>query len=243
MRCRMFGEKIIHFPVLTSTNLYLKEHYRELTHGTAVTCDRQTAGRGRFNRTWYSGRDLALSVLIKEDLRVGEIFRLGLVTAAAVFETLRRLVPDVLIKWPNDIVADGKKVAGILLESIIGTNNLDCLIIGVGVNVNTTVFPPELEGKATSLRLLTGVDGDVEALRAAVLKNLDVFYKKFKDGNHRYADICAENSCLIGREVVFSDFSVSKSGRVLAILKNGNILIDINGVPIEYNSGEITLIN
>ncbi|MDI9507628.1 MAG: biotin--[acetyl-CoA-carboxylase] ligase [Bacillota bacterium] len=239
----MLGAKIIRFPVLPSTNAYLKEHFSALPHGTVVTCDRQTAGKGRFERAWHSDRDLLMSVLIKENLRLSEIPQLGLISAAAVFETLKKHVPDPLIKWPNDIIVGGKKVAGILLESIIGAKRLNCLVIGIGINVNTAAYPESLAKKATSLKLATGAERDIEELRLELIGNLDAFYREFKLGGRRHADICAENSCLIGKEVIFNDFKTSQKGKVLAILENGNIVIETAGVTAEYNYGEITFLD
>ena len=237
----MLGSRIIDFPTLPSTNTYLKNNYQNLPHGTIVTCAYQTAGKGRFNRKWFAGNDLLLSILIKENLKLTEIPQLGLVSAAAVYETLKKYISDLTIKWPNDVLAQGKKIAGILLESIIGENRLNCLIIGIGINVNTVSYPVELSHKSTSLQLLTGNSYVIKELLEELVDNINVFYLEFKLDNHRYADICIDNSNLIGKEVVFNDFSYIKKGKVLAILKNGNILIETDGVITEYNYGEITL--
>lgn len=237
----MLGTKIIDFQTLSSTNAYLKENYHTLPHGAVVTTARQIAGKGRFNREWYSNRDLVLSILIKENLKLSEIPQLGLVCAAAVFETLKIYDSDLSIKWPNDVLTKGRKIAGILLESIIDNNRLNCLIIGIGVNVNTVDYPAELSHKSTSLKLLTGDTYNIEKLRAELLGHINQFYNEFKLDNHRYADICIENSVLVGKEVVFHNFCSVKKGKVLSILKNGNILIEIDGIPKEYNYGEISL--
>jgi len=237
----MLGSKIVSFQTLASTNTYLKDNYRNFTHGTIVTCVHQTEGKGRFNRNWFAGEDLLLSILIKENLKLTEIPQLGLVCAAAVYETLKKYVSDLIIKWPNVILVRGKKLAGILLESVIGENRRNCLIIGIGINVNTVNYPKELAHKSTSLKLQTGNSYVIDELQKKLIENINVFYLEFKLDNHRYIDICIMNSGLIGKDVVFNNFSSVKKGKVLAILRNGNILIEADGIATEYNYGEITL--
>lgn len=128
--------------------------------GTIVIADVQTAGRGRLGRTWHSppGVGLYLSALLRPPEPLESVGRYGLVAAVAACEACRELAgPDVTLKWPNDLVASGKKVAGILSEArTIGTA-ID-LVVGAGVNVNHDArdFPEALRDQAVSLRQLRG---------------------------------------------------------------------------------------
>jgi BirA family biotin operon repressor/biotin-[acetyl-CoA-carboxylase] ligase len=160
----MIGSPRVHHRLTDSTN----ERAKLLAaagapHGTVVTADEQTAGRGRQGRVWTAPPRSAvlMSVVLRE---LDE--RLPLTAAVAVSDALPL---EATIKWPNDVWIDGRKVAGILVE---GRPQEGWAVVGVGVNVRTLDFPAELAGSATSLRL-AGIDGDTESVLADVLRSLD----------------------------------------------------------------------
>jgi BirA family transcriptional regulator, biotin operon repressor / biotin---[acetyl-CoA-carboxylase] ligase len=160
----MIGSPRVHHRLTDSTN----ERAKLLAaagapHGTLVTADEQTAGRGRQGRVWTAPPRSAvlMSVVLRE---LDE--RLPLTAAVAVADALPL---EATIKWPNDVWIDGRKVAGILVE---GRPQEGWAVVGVGVNVGTLDFPAELAGSATSLRL-AGLDGDTESVLADVLRSLD----------------------------------------------------------------------
>mgnify|MGYP005856567421 CR=1 FL=1 len=132
-------------------------------HGSAVVANEQTAGQGRFGRPWHSeaGAGLYVSVI----LRLPEA---GLLTLALGLAAADAIGLDCDLRWPNDVLIHGRKVAGILV-----TRELDAFIAGIGINVNHTAFPPELSSIATSLRLATGREHDREALLARLLDAID----------------------------------------------------------------------
>jgi BirA family transcriptional regulator, biotin operon repressor / biotin---[acetyl-CoA-carboxylase] ligase len=142
--------------------------------GTAVVAESQAAGRGRRGRTWLdeAGASLLVSVLLRPRLPAVRLPLLSLATGVAVAETLASVagVPARL-KWPNDVLVGGRKIAGILLESRLGTAPL--VVIGVGVNLAQRTFPSALEERATSVVLETGRDVDREAVLGALLDALD----------------------------------------------------------------------
>jgi len=230
----------LYFSSLPSTNTFLKENYREFPNFTVVVAKRQTAGRGRLGRTWHSGDDLLLSVLIKDRLAPQDVPKLSLVAAAALWKALSAVIPAE-IKWPNDIVCGGKKIAGILSEAIIASTGTEAVIIGFGVNVNTRDYPAELADKAASLLLLTGAPHDIEGLKEKLLENLDLFYGSFLEGGNDYLDVCRKHSSLIGKEIVFDDFQTQRQAKVLDILENGSLLLEADGETRACSSGEVTL--
>jgi BirA family biotin operon repressor/biotin-[acetyl-CoA-carboxylase] ligase len=236
----MLFSKKIHFPTIPSTNTYLKENYRFLPNYTVVSAAKQTAGRGRYQRVWIDGEDLLLSLLIKDDLDVAELAKISLVTAAAVHSALSD-VADLAVKWPNDITARNRKISGILIESIICNKRLECLIIGIGINVNTANFPEDLQAKATSLYLENGRKYALPELKEQVLKQFAFFYEDFLQGGDLAYRICRQYSSLIGREVEIDDFQSRQKGVVLDILPNGNILFRLKEGTREFHSGEVTL--
>ncbi|MDD3999323.1 MAG: biotin--[acetyl-CoA-carboxylase] ligase [Bacilli bacterium] len=230
----------IAFAVLSSTNSYLKEHYQKLPNYSVVIAGHQTAGRGRMGRAWIDGDDLLLSILIKDRLNPLKIPKLALVAAASVWKTLSVYLA-VKIKWPNDIVYLDKKVAGILIESRIETNQTVALIIGIGINANTKTFPEELSQKASSLFLETKKELSIEKLKTELLMNLDYFYENFLDSGNEFLLLCRLYSSLLGRTVIVDNFQNKTKARVIDILEDGNILLEIEGVRRVYSSGEITL--
>lgn len=131
--------------------------------GTLVVADVQTAGRGRRGRAWRAepGTSLLASVLLRPTLPVSQLPLLSLTTAVAVAETLTEAGVAARIKWPNDILARGRKIAGILLESHLGPETV--VAVGIGVNLGQRGFPADLAARATSVLLETGRAPDVEA--------------------------------------------------------------------------------
>ena len=163
----------LYFPIIDSTNTYLKNHYVELDNFTIVRSDYQTSGHGRENRVWYSpnGDNLLFSILIKDHKLIELGGLLSLVTACSICESISkhshgRLHP--LIKWPNDIYVDDKKVCGILLEG----NVPSYIIIGIGLNINQKVFSDEYRVPPTSLSILLNEDVDFENIKNIIYTNL-----------------------------------------------------------------------
>lgn len=160
----MIGSPRVHHRLTDSTNERAKElALAGAPHGTLVTADEQTAGRGRQGREWTAPPRSAvlMSVVLRE---LDEM--LPLAAAVAVAEA----VPgDATIKWPNDIWIDGRKVAGILVE---GRPQEGWAVLGAGLNVSSEAFPGELAQSATSLRL-SGIEGDTESVLASILRQLD----------------------------------------------------------------------
>jgi BirA family transcriptional regulator, biotin operon repressor / biotin---[acetyl-CoA-carboxylase] ligase len=144
--------------------------------GTAVVADYQRLGRGRQRRTWdaASSTSLLVSILVRTTLAAPERPLLGFATAVAVGETLARLVPLApRLKWPNDVLAGGKKLAGILLESRQGTAERAVVAIGIGLNLRQREFPSDLQHRATSVLLETGVELERDQVLEALLATFD----------------------------------------------------------------------
>src|SRR5690606_33088231 len=145
--------KLIELSTVTSTNDYLKEHYKELPTFTIVRADYQTKGRGQFERRWFAARgaNLLFSLLLK-DVALNQIVTIKEWVKSSIFELLGFYGLDVYFKEPNDVYVEDKKLCGILMETSTSSNIYDYVIIGVGLNVNQLLFAGF---KATSLKLLT----------------------------------------------------------------------------------------
>ena len=233
-------KNIIEFDTLPSTNLYLKENYHQLADRTVVVANHQTAGRGRLSRRWEDSDDLLFSILLKDNLP-HNLANISLLVAASLYKTLNEILDNVTIKWPNDILVRGKKLAGILLESVVIGEKVDCIIIGVGINVNTAKLSEELKQKATSIYLQINRKIDKKELLEKFLKEFRRDYQFYSENKSDYLQICRDHSYVIGKEVIVTINNQPKKALVLDILENGNILLLINEKKVELNSGEITL--
>jgi BirA family transcriptional regulator, biotin operon repressor / biotin---[acetyl-CoA-carboxylase] ligase len=222
----MIGTPRVHFRLTDSTN----ERARSLAasgapHGTLVTADEQHAGRGRQGRAWTAPPTSAvlMSVVLRE---LSET--LPLAAAVAVSEA----VPlETRIKWPNDVWIDGRKVAGILVE---GRPQEGWAVLGIGLNVTTEEFPPELH--ATSLRL-AGADLSREAALAALLDALRLWLPRPRS---QVLAAWRSRDALLGRTVRWSNGSnegvaagVDSSGALIVETPNGRVTLDAGEVHLE----------
>jgi BirA family biotin operon repressor/biotin-[acetyl-CoA-carboxylase] ligase len=150
--------------------------------GLVVATEAQTAGRGRLGRAWHSPacENLYLSILLRPARPAPEIPPLTLLAGAAVARALARLGFSPRLKWPNDVQLGGaRKVAGILTEMSSEGARVGHVVVGLGLNVNALAFPPELEGRATSLRLVAGRALDRAGVLGAVLEDFEPLYADY----------------------------------------------------------------
>lgn len=146
------------------------------TEGPAVVANEQTAGRGRVGRTWFSppGQSLYVSLLLRPSLQPRQVSWLTMIGALAVGDAISQLSifnPHFSIKWFNDVLLNGKKLAGVLVESALTGDRLDYAVLGIGLNVNTRFddAPDEVRQRATSLREALGVDIDRDVVLTQLL--------------------------------------------------------------------------
>jgi len=157
--------RLIHLAETDSTNKFMQmiSETEELPSGSIVLADFQTAGRGQIGNTWESesGKNLTFSILLHpEDIPANMPFVISAVVALSVKYTLEKYIPDVTVKWPNDIYHEDKKIAGILIENTISQNKITQSIIGIGINVNQTAFNRNIPN-AISMTQITGLTFDL----------------------------------------------------------------------------------
>lgn len=182
LRSPVFGHRIFYYPTIASTN----DRALELAaagepEGGLVLSEEQTGGRGRRERTWASPARLGIyaSLILRPDLEARRAPLFTFVAAVAAAEALREAAGlDARIKWPNDILAGGRKIAGVLGELRGSDPRIRELVVGVGVNVNQTTqdFPAELRQRATSVRIESGRSADRAPILAALLEGLERRY-------------------------------------------------------------------
>lgn len=206
--CR-FWEKVQCFETVDSTNLIVKGWARQgAEEGRCAVAEAQTAGRGRRGRSWISppGENLYFSILLRPQAEASHVAMITLLMAIAVTQGVRELHLDAKIKWPNDVVVNGKKICGILTEMYQSVAGSFFLVIGTGINVNQKEFLEEVKKTADSLALELGADVDREVLLASVLRHFLDCYDSF-----------LETMDLSGQKELYESFLVNK-GRVVEVL-------------------------
>ena len=230
-----------------STNAdLLAEAQAGAREGLVLVAEEQTAGRGRLGRAWHSpaGENLYCSVVLRPPRAPAEVPQVALVAgiavAAAVEEAAGRRPA---IKWPNDVLLDGKKVAGILTEMESEMERVHHVIAGIGVNLNTRRFPRELRTKASSLLLLTGRSIDRARFTAGLLAALEARYVRYLTVG--FASVRTEwesYSCLTGTEVRVQGPGGEVTGRVLGLDDDGALrLRGPDGGITRIVAGEVTV--
>ncbi len=203
------GHRIVHYFRIESTNTEALElAAKGAAHGTVVVAEEQTAGRGRFGRNWYSERSSGIyaSIILRPPLAPAVAPVLTLMAAVAAHQaisTTTGLPAD--IRWPNDVLIEGKKVCGILTEMSAEVDRLHAVVLGIGINVNHREMPSELKTIATSLRIEAGKP----ISRAQILVAL------FKELERKYHLLLDEGSSAIARRwAAASSFAQGKRIRV-----------------------------
>lgn len=233
----MMKYKVINFDVITSTNQYIKEQYKNLEPFTIINANKQTNGRGRVDRKWESieGKNLTFSIYLKPKILPEKLPLLSLVIGASIYNVLSKYI-NCLIKWPNDIIVNDKKIAGILVESIY-SNKLEALVAGIGININQVQFSNDLKNKATSLFIETKTEYNKNIILDEFIKEFDLLYNDFIIGNNQFVNICKEHNYLLNKEINYNG-SIAK---IVDISEEGKLIIDINGKQEQLFFGEITL--
>lgn len=186
--------KRYHFETIDSTNKKARELATEgAVHGTLVTADTQVSGIGRRGRSWSSEKEagIYMSMVLRPEIETEKASMLTLVAAMAVEKAIARIcltdtsdcedidIGRLMIKWPNDIVLNKKKVCGILTELSLEGREIEYIVLGIGINVNNKEFPEEISQTASSLSLECGRDLDRELLITEVWKQFAVYYELF----------------------------------------------------------------
>ena len=193
--------KKIFFEIIPSTNQYLKENYQEFDNLTLVYANHQTEGRGRLGRVWIDNDDLLFSILVKENLTRPTDYTF--LAALTILNVLKKYEVYAKIKWPNDLMVRKKKICGILLEGI-SSDKVDAVVIGCGLNVNTTDFPKGLFFKTTSMKSEKNVSFDKEKLLDDIIIEFESLYKKYIKGKLDLIDQVRENMYLLNRVINFT---------------------------------------
>lgn len=230
------GDPVFAFDTLESTNKTAAELLKlsKVQHGAVILAREQTSGRGQRGRTWTSvaGADLLVSIVLKPSrLRAEDQFVLAKLAALAVAEVVRTMVPtDVRVKWPNDVLVERRKLAGILIKNEVVGELVQSCIVGIGINGNSQEFPEELV--ATSLRSETGQEVDLAELRVQLCAAFDRWWTAWEAGDPLVDRTYMEQlwsrgrwtpMVLDGNTILARPMDVDRHGRLIVELEGGQV--------------------
>lgn len=243
------GHTIEYFATLGSTSDRAREIAGSDTReGVVVISEAQTQGRGRLGRRWESppNRNLYGSILLRPPIDAEDAPLIGLVAGLATVEAVAGWVPQAQIKWPNDVLIDGRKTAGILTELHMIASTV-AVIVGIGVNLNISIdeLPEELRDKATSVAAASGQPVDRAAFAAVLLAKLESRYDQFcADGFRALRPAWDRYSCLTGRQVRISAAGAPQAGTVLGMGDDGTLrLLSEDGCEMRVVAGDVTVLD
>jgi len=241
---KTLGHPLYYYNQVTTTNsIALEAAEAGAGHGSVYASDYQTHGRGRQGKVWTSERGLNLTFSVILDFQVGsDIKRLipiasCLGVASAIGEYVTPSIP--LFKWPNDILINGHKVSGMLLQAL--SPPLNQIILGIGINVNQTQFPNEFEQQATSLILCTGQQIDRASLMASVLAHLENTLELLQQSPSTICQLYSDKLIWIGQRCRVSGTNQLREGLFLGIDQSGALLLKTDTGTQTIYAGDVSI--
>lgn len=241
-------EQIFYFPEIESTNNEAKRQaFAGCPEGTIVVAEAQVSGRGRLSRGWFSpfGKGIWLSVVLRPPFQPQDAPKCTMLAAVAVNQAIRKVTGiESGIKWPNDILFQGRKLVGILTEMSAEMDAINHVVIGMGINVNMAQedFPEELQSIATSLAAAVGHPVDRLELLTAVLKELEDTYRfAVTDGFKEILQAWRRQSVTLSQMVNVLGINHQFSGRAVDIDEDGALLVETNGKTERVIAGDVSI--
>lgn len=242
----VFGRPYHYYRTLRSTN----DTAKELAHsgspeGTVVVAEEQTAGRGRRGRSWYSPPGgLWFSLVLRPPVPPAEVNSLPLLLSLAVargIEASIKILPG--LKWPNDLLLEGRKIGGILTETSAEAEQVHYAVAGIGLNVNIASFAPDIEKTATSLKTYTGSEICRARLLSKILIAIENLYRRWcREGFEPFRAMYKDRLYGLGKQVAAISSGQILSGVASDVDADGRLLLTLpGGSQVRLSVGEITL--
>ncbi|MBQ6006276.1 MAG: biotin--[Selenomonadaceae bacterium] len=249
LNTKIIGLEMEYKPSIDSTNQLAKKlAYHGAADGTIVVAEEQTGGKGRLDRKFFSprGKGIWFSVILRPNLLPKDAPKCTLMAAVAVAEAMKRFNLKAEIKWPNDIMHDGRKLVGILTEMTGEIGKISYIVIGVGINVNIKrkEFPKDLRDVAASLSELTGDEISRVKLFRAVLEEFDKLYCKInKSGFDEILKLWRKYNITLGKNIRVISASDGKSftGKAIDLNADGALIVETkSGLKAVY-AGDVSI--
>jgi len=245
LRTRFIGRRLVYLTTTPSTqDVARREAEEDAAEGTAVLAEEQTAGRGRFGRSWVSpaGKNIYVTLVMRPPLaRLRSLAIVApLATALAVEDVAGGLAPA--IKWPNDVILHGRKLSGMMTETELAGQEVRFSLVGIGVNVNFDIEEAsEIAGIATSVKRELGHEVSREELLAALLNRFEELYEQWPVGSGVFQAWRSRLETL-GREVSISFRGQVYEGTARDVDQDGNLILSLaDGSTMTFEAGEVSL--
>jgi BirA family transcriptional regulator, biotin operon repressor / biotin---[acetyl-CoA-carboxylase] ligase len=240
------GKTHHHLARVESTNAYLRRFIAEsdtlVPEGAVITATEQFGGRGQAGKPWLteSGKNIIMSVLLKPVfLEPRQVFYLNKAIALAVHDALATEIHGVKIKWPNDMVHQNKKIAGILIENVLGAHRIQQTIIGIGINVNQTEFDSSLPNP-TSIINITGRETDLSELFDKICAQLEKYYLQLRTGQFTTIDALYHHHLLNHQsEQTFLYQNQKITATISGVSAGGKLILHTPTEKLELDLGEV----
>ncbi|MBK7630268.1 MAG: biotin--[acetyl-CoA-carboxylase] ligase [Ignavibacteriales bacterium] len=246
LNTEFIGRTFVYAEELSSTNTFLMDKQSGYNqNGTVVLAEKQTSGKGRKDRVWYSAPDsnLTFSILLTKDKFLANNSSLinfaASLSIATSIENLFQLKTE--LKWPNDVLIDGKKTSGILIESSSQGNKIERFVIGLGINVNQISFQGTFNYPPTSIRIELGRSVDRERLLAEILNNFEMLLDKLKKNKIEVIHDWKEKCKMIGEKISIVENDVEKFGIFYDIDEEGYLLLKTRDGIEKIHYGDVSL--
>lgn len=247
LNTKYMGRNIAYFDKITSTNDIAKKLGDEgEKEGLIVISEEQTKGRGRMGRKWstHKGDAIAMTLLLRPNIPPKDAPSITPLLALSIVEGIKDLTGiECGIKWPNDVVLDGKKLSGILTEMKLSGAKINYIAAGIGININQSAFEDEIADIATSLKRFSGLDFNRARILGEILNSLEKNYEEFKaNGISVFIEKLKKYSVLIGQRVRIELTNEKIEGKVVDMGEDGSLIIsNDNGELKRVISGEVSL--
>ncbi|WAC41484.1 biotin--[acetyl-CoA-carboxylase] ligase [Pedobacter sp. SL55] len=245
------GQNLIKLSAVDSTNNYLKNltsNSEPLPEGTVIMAEHQFAGRGQLGNVWYAepGKNLTFSLLLRPSfIAIEQQFVLNMLVSVALNEVLLKYLPNGLsVKWPNDIFLDDKKIGGILIENVIVGRVIKQSIIGIGLNINQSVFDGELKDRTVSIAQILQQDVNLMALLAEICTQIEQLYLKLRAGRSTsLRDLYVSKLYRLNKLARYSHNGQIFEGKIEGISAAGLLQIKpIDGATVEFGFKEVAFV-
>lgn len=248
MHTEWVAKEVLYFDTIDSTNTKAQELAEKgYPSGTLVVADKQESGKGRRGRSWVSpsGTGIFMTLMIKPDINPNNASMLTLVAALAVTKAITSVTgEEALIKWPNDIVVNGKKVCGILTEMNAQFDYINHIVVGIGINVHNESFPEEISQMASSLMIEAG---GKRFHRAQIIAETMSYFEQYYDTFLKTQDLSAlvreYDELLVNRNksVRVLDPKEPFDGKAMGITPKGELIVDTWESRKLVSSGEVSV--
>jgi len=243
----LFGKKYFFLDKIDSTHIFAKNFAKNNLNdidldGTIVVSKYQSAAIGRMGRSWTSPEGgLWLSVILRPKTPLYDLSKFGLAAAVCAVKTLKDYNLKANIKWPNDIIVNGKKIAGILMEASGEVDSIDFLVLSIGINANIDIstLPNEIQKYSTSTYNELGQEININKFLADFLLNLEKYYIEFPNNWRIIKKEFNRHDFIFNKEVTVSTGNKSLIGKAAGINDDGHLILDSAEGLVNISSGEI----